>query len=316
MTSTFETISVIVPTYRRPVDLRRCLEAVRSQTVAPDEVLVIVREGDGESEEMVRAMSPSITALRRVSVPRPGQVAALNAGLEAAICDIVAITDDDGAPRPDWLARIREHFHRDPRIGGVGGRDWVHHANRLEEGSQLTVGRLQWFGRVIGNHHLGVGVSRPVDVLKGANMSYRRKAIGALRFEERLLGTGAQVHNDLDFSLSMRRAGWTLIYDPAVAVDHYPAQRFDDDQREEFDPGAQQNAAHNEMFALMRHLSWPQKVAFLAYAIVVGTWAAPGLLQWPRLVMRGDRNAVRRIATTLTGRLAGIRTYRSTRISS
>ncbi|RAG65491.1 hypothetical protein DN536_36710, partial [Burkholderia multivorans] len=28
------------------------------------------------------------------------------------------------------------------------------------------------------------------------------------------------------------RAGWKLMYDPAIAVDHYPAERFDDDRRD------------------------------------------------------------------------------------
>jgi hypothetical protein len=45
---------------------------------------------------------------------------------------------------------------------------------------------------LIGNHHLGVGEPREVDVLKGVNMSYRRTAIADIHFDERMRGTGAQ----------------------------------------------------------------------------------------------------------------------------
>lgn len=41
---------------------------------------------------------------------------------------------------------------------------------------------VQWFGRVIGNHHLGTGGVREVDILKGVNMSFRQTAPGFLQF--------------------------------------------------------------------------------------------------------------------------------------
>lgn len=42
-------ISVLIPTYRRPKDLARCLEALKKQKRVPDEVLVIVRNTDAET---------------------------------------------------------------------------------------------------------------------------------------------------------------------------------------------------------------------------------------------------------------------------
>ncbi len=151
--------------------------------------------------------------LHTVTVSLPGVVAALNAGLAAAEGDIVSITDDDAAPHPDWLEKINAHFLSDSRIGGVGGRDWIHQGDKLLDDSQQIVGKLQWFGRVIGNHHLGVGEPREVDVLKGVNMSFRQEAIGQLRFDERMRGTGAQVHFEMAFTLALKRAGWKLIYE-------------------------------------------------------------------------------------------------------
>ena len=215
---------------------------------------------------------------------QPGVVAALNAGLAAVKGDILSITDDDAAPHPDWLERINAHFISDSCIGGVGGRDWIHRDTKIEDDSRLVVGKLQWFGRVIGNHHLGVGEPREVDVLKGVNMSFRTQAIGQLRFDERMRGTGAQVHFEMAFTLALKRAGWKMIYDPSVAVDHYPAQRFDEDQRHNFNEIALINLVHNETLVLLEHLPPLRRAVFLLWAILVGTRDSFGLVQWLRLL--------------------------------
>ena len=215
-------VTVIVPTYRRIDRLIQCLTALTRQTMPPAQVVVVVRDIDPDSAATARRFA-DLLPLELVEIDVPGQVAALNRGIDRATGDIVAITDDDAAPHADWIARIEGWYHRDNRIGGVGGRDHVYHDGVPETGAARVVGRLQWFGRVIGNHHLGTGRPRDVDVLKGANWSLRRAAIGDLRLNTRLRGSGAQVQNDLDFSLRLRRRGWRLVYDPRVAVDHFPS---------------------------------------------------------------------------------------------
>ncbi len=299
-------ITVLVPTYRRPKDLARCLEALQKQTRQADEVLVVFRDTDVETRTSLEAFNPNLLALHTIMLPDAGGVvAALNAGLAAASGEIIAITDDDAAPHADWLARIETHFLSDSEVGGVGGRDYVYHGTQLEEGVRKVVGRLQWFGRVIGEHHLGVGEPREVDLLKGVNMSYRRKAIADLWFDQRLLGKGAQPHNELAFCLPLRRKGWKLIYDPNVAVDHYPAQRFDEDQRNIFNKIAFSNWVHNETFVLLEHLSPAQHIIFLLWAILVGTREAPGFLQGLRLLPSQGRLAGQKLMASLWGRWRG-----------
>jgi glycosyltransferase involved in cell wall biosynthesis len=278
-------ISVIVPTYRRPKDLARCLRALSQQTRLADEVLVVIRDTDAETWISLETLNIDLLVIHIIKVVAPGVVEAMNAGLEAASGEIVAFTDDDAAPHNDWLERIEAHFLSNDRIGGVGGRDWVHCGTELQElGESSVVGQVQWFGRVIGNHHIGVGKSREVDVLKGVNMSFRRSAIEHLRFDRRMRGTGAQVHFELAFTLSLRRGDWKIIYDPMLGVDHYPAQRFDEDQRNQFNQVALINEVHNETLALLDHLTPVKRIAFIFWAIFVGTRKKPGLLQWIRLL--------------------------------
>ncbi|QDZ39115.1 glycosyltransferase [Euhalothece natronophila Z-M001] len=240
-------ITLIIPTYRRPQDLARCLEAIKAQTRPVDELLIIVRDTDELTQTFLQIYNSEFLPLKVLSVTTPGVIAAMNVGLEAASGDIISFTDDDAAPHPDWLELIECHFVVDENLVGLGGRDWVYLDKQLHPG-KLTekVGQVQWFGRVIGNHHLGTGWLKNVDVIKGVNMSFRRRAIAQLRFDPRMRGSGAQVHFELAFCLALKRKGAKIIYDPTVAVNHYPAQRFDEDQRSDFNQTAYINQVHNE----------------------------------------------------------------------
>lgn len=303
-------ISVLIPTYRRCKDLIRCLDALKQQTRPADEVLIVVRDADVETWEALTYYAAAPLPLKTITVTVPGQVAALNLGLKTATGDIISITDDDAAPFPHWLERIEYHFANDARVGGVGGRDWLYIGGTdLEEGSSAVVGRVQWFGRVVGRHNLGVGDPREVDVLKGANMSYRKEAIAHLRFNPQLLGSGAQVHNDLAFSLAVKRSGWTLIYDPTVEINHYQAKRFDEDQREQFNDVAFFNAVHNETVALLDFLPLHRQVIFLAWAFLVGTRKAFGFVQWCRFVPQEGPVAGQKWWASIRGRWAGLKTW-------
>ena len=271
-------LSVIVPTYNRTTDLLNCLGGLQQQSRVPDEVIIVIRITDNATREAIKSQSYPLINITIAEVEKPGQVAALNAGLEKSTGDIIAITDDDTIPRKQWLYLIEKWFLSDPRIGGVGGRDWVFNNGKVNEGIKMKVGKVSWFGRVIGNHHLG-GKQIEVDVLKGANMSYRREAIQSIRFDHRLKGNGAQVHNDMAFSLAVKKDGWKLIYDPLVAVDHYPATRHDLDQRNEFNAVAQYNQSFNETFTLKLYLGPVKGTAFLIWALLIGSSSTPGFLQ-------------------------------------
>ena len=45
-------------------------------------------------------------------------------------------------------------------------------------GNARLVGIVQWFGRIVHNHHLGIRVAPDIDILKGVNMSFRAAAVG------------------------------------------------------------------------------------------------------------------------------------------
>jgi cellulose synthase/poly-beta-1,6-N-acetylglucosamine synthase-like glycosyltransferase len=306
-------MTVLVPTYRRPQDLERCLKALQQQTYAAEEVLAIVRDTDHETHAFLKVFDPVTLPLRTVTVTAPGVVAAINAGFAAAAGETISITDDDAAPHPDWLERIKVNFQADERLGGVGGRDYVYLGTQLLAGAEPIVGKLQWFGRMVGNHHLGIGSAREVDLLKGVNMSFRKSAIAGLRCEERLKGTGAQVHFEVALCLAVKQRGWKLIYDPAIAVDHYPAQRFDEDERKRFSAVATANAVHNETFILLNYSSLQQRFIYVGWALLVGTRSAFGLLQLLRFLPQEGDLALQKWQAAIQGRWQGWQTWNTVR---
>lgn len=300
------TLAVIVPSFRRTLDLARCLGALERQTRTPDEVVVVYRDTDLETRDLL-ATRRSDLPLKTLMVTRTGVVAALNAGLEFTRCEIVAFTDDDAAPRPDWLAKIEGRFADDDRIAGVGGRDYIVGQEHHREASR--VGEIQWFGRLVGYHHLGRGPARDVEMLKGVNMSFRMRAVGTLRFDERLRGTGAQVHNELAFCLALRRQGWRLIYDPAIAVDHYLGDRFDEDQRSVVSLLAKRNAAFNETITLFEHFGPLRIMIYCVWAFCIGSRDLPGIVQCVRLSLLRIPCWFQ-VPSVFAGRADAIRLYR------
>ncbi|HXR31580.1 MAG TPA: glycosyltransferase [Solirubrobacterales bacterium] len=299
-------ISVVVPSYGRPEALALCLAALESQSRPADEVVVVTRRDDARTRELL-AGYPGLPLAERV-VEVPGQVQALDAGVRAARGDVVAITDDDAAPRPRWLEQL-ERWFSDPTVIGAGGRDAV--AGVALNGGERVVGRVRWCGKVVGNHHLGVGEPRDVDVLKGANMAFRREPLLATGFDLRLKGAGAQVHNDLKLSLALRRAGGRLVYDPGLLVDHMPAPRPQGDDRRHADPRQQVDAVHNETLALLEYLPPARRTAFVAWALAVGRDQGPGLAHAAWTAIRRHRGgSLAHLRATLRGRLEGWRTYR------
>jgi glycosyltransferase involved in cell wall biosynthesis len=277
-------LSVVVPSFRRAEPLARCLDGLARQDRPPDEVLIIARDDDAATLDVVRAAER--LPVQTVEVLGPGLLSAMHAGVEAATGDVIAFTDDDAVPRPDWVRRLGDHF-AEPAVGAVGGRDVIPgHVG----GETPDVGRITRWGRLVGNQHLGIGPARPVDVLKGVNVAFRRAAL-ALPYD--LRGRGAQVHWEVSMCAWARARGWQVVFDPALVVDHLPAPRPSGDHRVP-DPRDVRAASFNLVFAIATFYpasAWRRAL----YGLLVGDRMTPGVLRAVVATVR-DEDHVRRIA--------------------
>jgi len=283
MTALTPGITVIVPTYRRVADLDRCLAAIDRQWLKPVEILITYRAEDAETRGYLALTDRPAPGARLILCEEPGVVFALNLAIDSVRSEFFAITDDDSIPHPDWLERIAAHFRTDLRAAGVGGKDHVCADGKWLEGAEPVVGKVLWYGRAIGHHHLGVGPARYVDTLKGVNMAFRTEAFGDLRLDKRLRGKGAQVGWELGLSLGLVAQGHKLIYDPQVLVEHFPGVRPIEEDRAFFNPVSHGDEIFNRTLLLMEFLATQRfgrlrQLALLTYLWLRGTRKAPGLL--------------------------------------
>jgi len=307
------TVAVVVPSYGRANVLPACLAGICAQTSPPTEIIVVVRHDDVATKTAVAEWT-AISPLRVIEVRTPGLTAALNAGLAAATSNIVAFIDDDAVPRANWLELLLAPYVCS-RVAAVGGRDILlaeaTPSRPLSRGvfcrsTAVRVGHLHWTGRISGDHHVGFGPARDVDVLKGVNMSVRRSA-SAHGFDLRVRGAGTQMNTEIAFCLPLVRAGWRVVYDPAIIVDHFPADRPD---RRHPTSKQRSDATHNETLAVLDYLSIPRRLTYVAWSVLVGTSASPGAVQLVRLMLKGS--GVDSFATTadsLRGRGRGVWTH-------
>lgn len=147
-------VSVVVPTRCRPALLARCLDALLAQRgiAASDYEILVVDDGhDGATERLVqeRARGPVRIHYLRTSEKR-GPAAARNIGWRAATAAVIAFTDDDCIPDPQWLSSALAGFQAE--VVGVWGRvvvpvpvqptDYEREVSRLEHAPGVTANCL------------------------------------------------------------------------------------------------------------------------------------------------------------------------------
>jgi len=292
-----EHITVVIPTWNRAEILPNCLAGLAAQHRAADRIVAVVRPSDHATRSLLAA-HPEVDI---ADVHEPGFVPALNAGAAAVTHGIIVYTDDDAVPRPGWLAGIEAHFSRDPHLTGVGGRDVINGIDVAPERRKLLVGATR-LGRPVGNHHLGAGPPREVQVLKGVNAGYRRSHLPKRPFDARLRGSGGH-HNELALGNHLISQGRRLLYDPDLVVDHYPAERADGWRTGSLDAG--RDEAFNEQLAFAPR-SPGVRAAVLFWGLTAGTPKAPGLLRAARDA-HDYEEPVKRLLESVRARIAGAR---------
>jgi GT2 family glycosyltransferase len=130
--------SVIVPTYRRPASLARCLDALGAQTIGRDRFeVIVVDDGSAEPPRDVVARAAVSIDVRLIEQANAGPATARNSGARAARGHYVVFTDDDCRPAPEWLGAIDATAARHPGCA-IGGRV----VNSLGDGLYSTASQL------------------------------------------------------------------------------------------------------------------------------------------------------------------------------
>ncbi|MVN93046.1 glycosyltransferase family 2 protein [Mucilaginibacter aquatilis] len=102
--------SVVIPTFKRPHLLRKCLEALLQQQFdkAAYEIIVVSDGPDSDTlKEVERFSGYEKPAVRYIALPgKKGPAAARNLGWKSAQGSVIAFTDDDCIPQKSWLQNM------------------------------------------------------------------------------------------------------------------------------------------------------------------------------------------------------------------
>jgi glycosyltransferase involved in cell wall biosynthesis len=230
-------VSVVVPTYNRASVLRRCLEALTAQEYPGRLEIIVVDDGstDGTPQVVEEFASRGVRYLRQAN---RGPAAARNRGIFAAGGEIIAFTDDDCLPPPDWVSRLVQGYLEHPEVAGVGGY--------LAPPAEMRDNPIAQYERSLGREVYGAGEEEIVagfDCPAGgtANMSYRRQVLEEVGgFDESFLYAAGE---DADLKWRICQRGARLLYVP-VPVTHLQPYTWEAFRRQQYTRG--RGAVHFE----------------------------------------------------------------------
>ena len=224
-------ISVVVCTRDRPIQLEACLKFLEQQIYPRFEVVVVDNAATTDDvRRLVANRAGGKVRFRYCPESRAGLSWARNAGIAAADSDIIAFLDDDDQPDRYWLAGIASGFAGNRHAGCVTG---------LILPARLDTAAQELFEQ-IGGHCKGRGFmpekffcngsQSPLFPLPpfgaGANMAFRREALVSIGGFDVALGAGTITsagEDTLAMTLTML-SGFEIAYEPTALMWHHHRQ--------------------------------------------------------------------------------------------
>jgi glycosyltransferase involved in cell wall biosynthesis len=273
MTEQRLSVTIAVPTFHRPAELRELIPLLQAQAAEVDaaegtatEVLVVDNDPGASGRD-----AAAEAGVRYVVEAHPGIAAARNRALdEAAGSRLLAFIDDDEHPHPGWLRElIRVWRLSEPALV----------AGRVVASFERPPGRWIEEGRFFVRRSLPTGT--PLDVAAAGNLLLDLDQVRAsgIRFA---LDLGLSGGEDTLFSRQLARAGYRMVWcDESVITDLVPAARI------------------SRRWVLRRAWSHGSSAAVVALRLAPG--AASRLATRARLVVAGAGRIVLGVARTALG---------------
>lgn len=214
--------AVIVLTWNGGAEALRCLRALAALDPAPDAVLVVDNGSADGTPDRVAADFPAFTLLQNGR--NLGFAGGMNAGLRALLAsaappDVVVLLNQDTEVEPGWLGAARAPFD-DPAVGAVGCK--IRYADGSIQHAGVTLERPRALAHHVGWHEPDRGQHdepRDAEYLTGAALALRAAALERVGLLDE--GFAPAYFEDLDLCLRLRRAGYTLRYEPRAALSHH-----------------------------------------------------------------------------------------------
>lgn len=115
-------VSVVIPTYKRPIFLLNALQSLDNQSRNDFEVIVVDNASDADIENKVRVYARQAKIpIRYFTEPRLGVHYARNLAATLAEGSLLLYTDDDMTFSPQWISAYIEKFDEHPEMVAASG---------------------------------------------------------------------------------------------------------------------------------------------------------------------------------------------------
>lgn len=195
-------VTVLVPAYNEVDVIGATLDSLQAQ-VGVDAEIIVIDDGsrDGTAEAATRP------GVRVITQANAGKWAALNRGVMNARGDVVVAVDADTILDPDAV-RLLARWFADPAIGAVSGTAKV--------GNRRTLTTLWQHVEYVTSFNLdrrAYARLNAITVVPGALGAWRRQAVIDVGGY-----SGRTLAEDAELTISLRRAGWRIAYEPGAVA--------------------------------------------------------------------------------------------------
>jgi glucosyl-dolichyl phosphate glucuronosyltransferase len=245
-------VSVIISTYNRADSLRSTLESFREQESDGTDYEIIVVDNNS-TDETCDVVASFGHAARQLNVyycfeGTQGVSYARNKGIATARGRLIAFTDDDIRPTPNWISSIRAAFDNFPNVDCIGGKVLPDSETRFPP--WLT--QRHWTPLALmdlGDKPLELDVQNGPGLI-GANLAVRAGVFNDVGyFDPKLQRVKDSIGSmeDHEFLLRLKRADKRIMYVPSLVVhSHVFPERLTKSYHRRWHVG------HGRFYAVMR----------------------------------------------------------------
>ncbi len=203
-------ISVIIVTHNRSKRLKRCIKTIISNTVLPSEIVIVDDSDIGKDcRDFIHSLKRGSQKLRFIYKrvhPKKGVSYSRNVGIVNSSGSIVAFIDDDCDASKNWVETMTKSHAR--HRGAMAITGFV----------EPRYPRNYWNKVLFQFHKDETQQVKETDFLFGCNYSFKRET-----FDKHKIFFNNNMHyvsEDTYISFMLKKAGFTLLYDPNIKVKH------------------------------------------------------------------------------------------------
>jgi GT2 family glycosyltransferase len=227
-------ISAVIATRNRFDDITKCIESISSQTLLPDEIVIVDSSSSQELKSRIEEFRAGTTKFKYIYT-KPGMTYQWNRGAEASSGDFVFFFDDDVILERDFIKEIMNIFRNDTekKIGGVCGDVITPNRNYSFIYSKIVSIRRALYNKVLANlfslpkqhsgrfrpsgmptYPYGTNKILAVECLPSGATAYRKEVLNKFKYDETI-----HYMADADFSYRVSRK-YQNVYTPYAKLIH------------------------------------------------------------------------------------------------